>query len=149
MPLSNSELDAAAALLVAAHRALRPRPSLPKACNPTNLLEAYTVQDRFVARLGRPVGYKIGYTNATLQQSLGISSPVFGRLIEGRVWQSPAKLPASGFATRVIETEFGFRMGGALPPRAAEYSFEEVTAAVAAAMPSFEIVDSRFEEWRP
>jgi 2-keto-4-pentenoate hydratase len=148
MPLSPSELDAAAALLLAAHRALRPRPKLPNACAPANLLEAYAVQDRFVARLGRPAGYKIGYTNVTLQQSLGISSPVFGRLIAGRIWPSPAALPAASFATRVVETEFGFRMARVLPPRAAPYSLDEVTAAVGAALPAFEIVDSRFEEWR-
>ena len=148
MPLGNSELAAAAALLLAAHRALRPRPRLPAACSPTNLLEAYTIQDRFVSRLGKPVGYKIGYTNAALQQSLGISSPVFGRLIAGRVWPSPAVLPAANFATRVVETEFGFRMARALPPRTSPYSLEAVTDAIGSAFPSFEIVDSRFEEWR-
>jgi 2-keto-4-pentenoate hydratase len=148
MPLVDAELDAAAALLLAAHRALRPRPRLPAACSPTSLLEAYTIQDRFVARLGRALGYKIGYTNVALQQSLGISAPVFGRLIEGRVSRSPAKLPAAKFASRVVETEFGFRMARALPPRAAPYSLEAVTRAVGAALPSFEIVDSRFEEWR-
>ncbi len=148
MPLADAELDAAAALLLAAHRALRPRPRLPAACTPTNLPDAYTIQDRFVARLGRPVGYKIGYTNVALQQSLGIGAPVFGRLIEGRVWPSPAALPAAQFATRVVETEFGFRMARPLPPRAAPHGFDAVTGAVGAVLPSFEIVDSRFEEWR-
>jgi 2-keto-4-pentenoate hydratase len=148
MPLGNVEIDAAAALLLAAHRALRPRPRLPAACTPTSALDAYAIQDRFVARLGRPVGYKIGYTNAAVQQSLGISSPVFGRLIEGRVSSSPASLPAARFANRVIETEFGFRMARALSAGAAPHSLEAVTAAVGSALPSFEIVDPRFEEWR-
>ena len=142
------ELDAAATLLIAAHRALRPRPKLPAACAPKNLLEAYTVQDRFVAMLGTPAGYKLGYVNPAVQQSLGITEPVFGRLIAERVHRSPASLPAASFATRVIETEFGFRMARALPARPAPYSLEEVTAAVGAALPALEIVDSRFEEWR-
>jgi len=142
------ELDAAATLLIAAHRALRPRPKLPAACAPKNLLEAYTIQDRFVAMLGRPAGYKLGYVNPAVQQSLGITSPVFGRLIAGRVHASAAALPAAGFATRVVETEFGFRMARALPARATPYALDEVAAAVGAVLPSFEIIDSRFEEWR-
>lgn len=142
------ELDAAATLLIAAHRALRPRPKLPAACAPKTLLEAYAVQDRFVALLGRPVGYKLGYVNPAVQQSLGIGEPVFGRLIAGRVHASPAALPAVDFATRVVETEFGFRMARALPARAEPYSLDEVAGAIGAALPALEIVDSRFEEWR-
>ena len=148
VPLGTSELDAAATLLVAAHRALRPRPALPKACSPTDQLDAYAIQERFVAMLGRPVGYKIGYTNPQLQRTLGIGSPVHGRLIAGRTHASPAVLPAARLATRVVETEFGFRMARALPANGAPYSVEAVSAAVAAALPSFEIVDSRFESWR-
>jgi 2-keto-4-pentenoate hydratase len=148
VPLGSSELDAAAALLVAAQRALRPRPALPKACTPTSALDAYAVQDRFVAKLGRPVGYKIGFTNPSLQRSLGIPSPVYGRLIEGRVLASPASLPSAKFAERVIETEFGVRMARPLPARSAPHSLEAVVDAVGALMPSFEIVDSRFEHWR-
>jgi 2-keto-4-pentenoate hydratase len=148
MALADVRIDAAAALLVAAQRAVRPRPALPRECAPADLADAYAIQDRFVARLGRPAGYKIGYANAAVQQSLGIHEPVFGRLIQGRILQSPARLPAAGFATRVVETEFGVRMARALPPRREPYAEAEVTAAVGAVMPSLEIVDSRFEEWR-
>jgi len=148
MALDALKTDTAATLLIAALRAVKPRPALPKDCAPANLADAYAIQDRFVARLGRPVGYKIGYANASVQQSLGITEPVFGRLIEGRVFPSPGSLPSAGFATRVVETEFGVRMSRSLPPRAASYSLEEVTAAVECVMPSFEIVDSRFDEWR-
>jgi 2-keto-4-pentenoate hydratase len=148
MALSELRIDSAATLLVAALRAVRPRPALPRDCAPANLADAYAIQDRFVAHLGRPVGYKIGYANEAVQRAFGISEPVFGRLLADRVLQSPAALPAAGFATRVVETEFGVRMGRALPARAEPYSLEAVTEAVAAVMPSFEIVDSRFEEWR-
>ncbi|HTO07716.1 MAG TPA: fumarylacetoacetate hydrolase family protein [Myxococcota bacterium] len=148
MALSELQVDSAATLLVAALRALRPRPALPRDCAPSSLADAYAIQDRFVARLARPVGYKIGYSNEVVQRAFGISEPVFGRLLEGRVHPSPARLPSAGFATRVVETEFGVRMARALPPRAEPYSLDEVTRSVAAVMPSFEIVDSRFEEWR-
>jgi 2-keto-4-pentenoate hydratase len=148
MALGDVELDAAAALLLAAFRAGRPRPRLPAVCTPKSELDAYAIQDRFVARLGRPVGYKIGFTNPLIQQAFGISTPMFGRLLEGRVTASPAALPSASFSTRVIETEVGVRMARALPARAALYSLEAVTAAIGAVMPAFEIIDSRFEDWR-
>jgi 2-keto-4-pentenoate hydratase len=148
MPLGPSELDAAATLLVAAHRALRPRPALPKGCNPTDYLDAYAIQDRFVAMLGKPVGYKIGYTNPLLRETLGIPGPIFGRLIAGRVGRSPAQLLAARFHLRVVETEFAFRMARPLPARATPWSAGEVADAIGAVIPSFEIVDPRFENWR-
>jgi 2-keto-4-pentenoate hydratase len=141
-------IERAAELLLEARRARRPRGPLPVACAPADLAAAYAVQDRFVAGQGRPVGYKIGYTNPILQRRLGITSPVFGRLLEDRIHASPVVLPASDFATRVIETEVGVRMARGLPPRATPYSPEEVADAVELAFPSFELVDSRFVDWR-
>lgn len=141
-------LDRAAELLLEARRARRPRGPLPADCAPADLAAAYGVQDRFVAGQGRPVGWKIGYTNPVLQRALGITQPVFGRLLADRVWPSAAALPASDFATRVIETEVGVRMARALPPRARPWSPEEVADAVECVFPSFELVDSRFTDWR-
>jgi 2-keto-4-pentenoate hydratase len=148
MALSELQIDSAALLLLASLRAVRPRPALPRECAPANLADAYAIQERFVSRLGRPAGYKIGYASEVVQRAFGISEPVFGRLLADRVLPSPGVLPSAGFTTRVVETEFGVRMGRALPARAEAYSLDEVTGAVAAVMPSFEIVDSRFEEWK-
>jgi 2-keto-4-pentenoate hydratase len=44
----------------------------------------------------------------------------------------------------VAELEFAFRMGGDLPPRAGEYTQDEVLAAVATLHPAIELPDSRF-----
>src|SRR5262245_48707941 len=141
-------VERAAELLLEARRARQPRGPRPADCAPADLLAAYAVQDRFVAGQGRAVGYKVGYTNPALQRALGIPSPVFGRLLEGRVYPSPAVLPASDFAVRVIETEVGVRMARGLPARGAPCSPEEVADAVEVVFPSFELVDSRFVEWR-
>jgi 2-keto-4-pentenoate hydratase len=141
-------IERAAQLLLEARSARRQRGPLPVECAPADLAQAYAVQDRFVAAQGQPAGYKIGYTNPALQRALGIPSPVFGRLLADRVFASPAALPASDFAVRVIETEVGVRMGRALPPRAEPWSPEEVADAVELAFPSFELVDSRFADWR-
>jgi 2-keto-4-pentenoate hydratase len=141
-------IERAAELLLEARRARKPRGPLPAACAPADLAAAYAVQDLFVAGQGRPAGYKIGYTNPSLQRALGIASPVFGRLLADRIHASPVVLPASDFATRVIETEVGVRMARDLPPRSTPYPPGEVADAVEFVFPSFELVDSRFVDWR-
>ena len=100
------------------------------------------------AYLGTPVGYKIAYINPAVQKQLGIPSPMFGRLFEGRVFASPARLAASRFNFILVETEFAFRMARPLPTRARPYLLDEVVAAVGAAIPAFELADTRYLDWR-
>jgi 2-keto-4-pentenoate hydratase len=148
MAMSESAIERAADALATADRTAQPIDALPSGCAPANLEEAYAIQDRFVARLGRPVGYKIAYINRAVQERLGISAPLFGRLVEGRVFQSPAKLEAARFSNLIVETEFSFRMARALPASAAPFTLAEVESAIAAAIPSLELADSRFRSWR-
>jgi 2-keto-4-pentenoate hydratase len=143
-----ARIERAAAALCEAEAKRAPLPGLPEAARPRDVAEAYAVQDRFAAFLGRPVGYKIAYINPDVQRALGIPSPMFGRLFEGRVFASPARLAATRFNHILVETEFSFRMARDLPPRAAAYTREEVEDAVAAVMPSFELADTRYSDWR-
>jgi 2-keto-4-pentenoate hydratase len=122
--------------------------ALPDALRPRDLAEAYAIQDRFAAALGRPVGYKVAYINPAVQRALGIPSPMFGRLIEGRVFDSPGRLRGDGYFHRLVETEFAFRMARPLPPRATPYAQDEVVGAVATLVPCFEIADTRFADWK-
>jgi len=129
----------------AKHRAL---PGLPSDTRPTNLREAYAIQDRFAAKLGRPIGYKIAYINPAVQKQLGIPSPMFGRPIEGRVATSPARLDPARFFNLLVETEFSFRMARALPASRAPFELAQVVDAVGAVIPSIELADTRFADWR-
>jgi 2-keto-4-pentenoate hydratase len=115
--------------------------------------DGYVVQDMVVAGLlaapgGRPVGWKIGCTNASAQRLLGLDGPFFGRLLSPFVHQSPATLPAGDFNMRCIEAEFAFRLGEDLPAGGAPYDRERVAGAVAAVLPAIEIVDTRFRDWQ-
>ena len=127
------------------HRALA---GLPSDARPTSLVEAYAIQDRFVARLGRPVGYKIAYINPAVQKRLGIPSPMFGRLIDGRVLRSPARLDPARFFHILVETEFAFRLARALPAREAPFDAARVVDAVGTVIPSIELADTRFTDWQ-
>jgi 2-keto-4-pentenoate hydratase len=148
MDETRDRIERAAALLCEAEAKHAPIPGLPADARPRDVAEAYAVQDRFAAFLGRPVGYKIAYINPAVQKQLGIPSPMFGRLFEGRVFASPARLEASRFNHILVETEFSFRVARALPARAVPYSLDEVVAAVGAAIPSFELADTRYVDWR-
>jgi 2-keto-4-pentenoate hydratase len=148
MEEARKRIERAAALLCEAEAKRAPIAELPPDAKPRDVAEAYAVQDRFAAFVGRPVGYKIAYINPAVQRQLGIPSPMFGRLFEGRVLASPAELSATRFNFVLVETEFAFRMARALPARATAYTPAEVVAAVAAVVPAFELADTRYRDWR-
>jgi 2-oxo-3-hexenedioate decarboxylase/2-keto-4-pentenoate hydratase len=141
-------VERAAAALCEAEARHRALPGLAVDAAPTSAAEAYAIQDRFVARLGRPIGYKIAYINPEVQRRLGIPSPMFGRLIEGRIAQSPARLDPARFFNLLVETEFSFRMARGLPASEGPFTLEQVVAAVGAAIPSIELADTRFANWQ-
>jgi 2-keto-4-pentenoate hydratase len=72
--------------------------------------QAYELQDE-VARLRerrgeKIVGYKVGCTSAAIQQQLGISEPIFGRLFETGCHPSGVRLSCGDFANAAVEGEF-------------------------------------------
>ncbi|MEX2207182.1 MAG: fumarylacetoacetate hydrolase family protein [Myxococcota bacterium] len=148
MDESRGRIERAAALLCEAEAKRAPIAGLPADSRPRDVAEAYAVQDLFAASLGRPVGYKIAYINPAVQRQLGIPSPMFGRLFEGRVFASPARIAATRFNFILVETEFSFRVSRALPARGRPYAQGEVVEAVGAAIPSFELADTRYTDWR-
>ena len=143
--MDDDAIERAAALLLAAQRDHEQLRELPRSCRPDTLAEAYAIQARFVAGLGgAPVGYKVAASNPAIQKRFNITAPLSGRLIEGRVFTSPATIDPSALFRIGIETEYAFRMGRDLPPAGAPYGRERVAEAVAALVPAIEVVDWRF-----
>jgi 2-keto-4-pentenoate hydratase len=132
--------------------ALRQEPQIPQTFRPENLAAGYAVQEGVVNRLlkkydGRAIGYKVACTNKLAQELLGTDTPFYGRLLSPFAYQSPARLNARDFSMRVIEAEFSFQLAGDLPREGAPYDRESVADAVAAILPSIEIVDTRYTVW--
>ena len=132
--------------------AIRQEPQIPETFRPGNLAAGYAVQEGVVNRLlkkygGHAIGYKVACTNKLAQELLGTDTPFYGRLLSPFVYQSPAKLNAHDFSMRVIEAEFSFQLAGDLPREGAPYDRESVAEAVAALLPSIEIVDTRYTVW--
>jgi 2-keto-4-pentenoate hydratase len=139
----------AAELLLAARRERRALAAIPADCRPADLDEGYRIQDAFVALAGRAVaGFKIGATSPRAQAFLEIDEPFAGCVLQGDLHDSPARLPAGNFIFRLIEPEFAFRLGRALPLRAQGYTREEVVGAVATLHPAIELVTSGLQDWR-
>lgn len=140
-------IERAAELLTAAWSGRSPLEDLPADCRPATLADAYAVQAAFARSLGEPAGYKIGYTNPQVQKQFGVGEPIIGRLFRERVVDSPADLGALKLARPAAEPEIGFRMAAALPTGDAPFGAEQVAAAVDVALPSIEVVSSRFASW--
>lgn len=70
-----------------------------------SMADAECIQARLLARLesklGRPVGYKAGLTNAAVQQRFGHDAPVRGVLLAGMLLPDGASVPAK-FGTRPL-----------------------------------------------
>src|SRR4029079_11598200 len=88
---------------------------------PEKLSDAYASQHRVVAGLlaptgGRCIGYKVACTNEIAQAALQIDRPLFRRLMSHTTSPRGATLTADQFTHRVIEAEFGFRVGSDVEP---------------------------------
>lgn len=138
-------LEQAADRLVMARRNRQPTPGLQEV---ETFDDAYAVQAAFRARWGDSVvGHKVGCSSEQSQRLVNSPGPIAGSLFRASLWQEPATLDSAQFFVVGVEAEFGFRLGADLPPRAAPYDREEVSAAVEAVVPVIEICDTRLADW--
>ena len=111
---------------------------------PTTEADAYEVQAQMIEVSGLGViGWKIGATADALLELLGVTQPFVGPLFERYVYSSGDEVPI--LEGHKLESEITIRLKSPLPYREAPYSRDEVAAAVAAILPSIEIVGARSE----
>jgi 2-keto-4-pentenoate hydratase len=121
---------------------------LPGHCRPSDRDEAYAIQAQLAQLSEQQVfGWKIAATSDAGQKHIGVDGPLAGRLLSTRVMNSGSRLPLGQNLMKVAEAEFAFRMRASLPPRADEYSTEDVLNAVATLHPAIEIPDSRYGDF--
>jgi 2-keto-4-pentenoate hydratase len=111
-----------------------------------SLDDAYGIQraleQALVLRGERVVGWKAGFTNASVQASYGVSEPVLGFMLGSGVYSGGDTIPVNRFAGLGVEVEVAFLLkrdlaGPGVTPVSALLSVE-------GAMPSFELIDFRF-----
>lgn len=122
--------------------------ALPAVLRPPDEPSAHAIQAALPAAADRPVvGWKIAATSAAGQAHIQVDGPLPGRILDVFVRPMGASISLSGNRMRVVEPEFAFRIGAALPPRSAPYVADEVLAAVESLHPAFELPDSRYEDF--
>ena len=145
------DVEKAAAMLVRDHAQKRRIVPFARDYGATDLAGAYAIQAAFVKRLeatlGRRVGYKIGLTSRRMQEMCGVNHPNSGVVFEKRLHNSGVVLALSRLGRLGIEFECCARMGTSLAPRAQPYTLEEVSAAVEAVCPAFEVIDDRNSDY--
>lgn len=140
----------AAERLWAAARSARPCAPVRDLVEAGDLDAAYTVQqrnvERAVAELGwHPSGRKIGLTAEAVRAQLGVDEPDFGTLFAERATASGGRVPLGGLLAPRVEAEIALVLGADLD--GAGHTPDDVAAAVAAVVPSLEIIDSRIADW--
>lgn len=122
-----------------------------------DLAAAYAVQQGLVQRRlaggARVVGRKIGATSQAVQDQLGVDQPDFGYLLDEMdvsAAAAPGGAPISmaGLLQPRVEAEVAFRLARDIDVPEDQITLELVRDAVAVAIPSLEIVDSRIEAWQ-
>lgn len=148
-PLVDHAAAAAHLLDMRAHQ--RIEPNLPEHLRPADLEDAYAIQEKVVGSLlpagERSLGYKCACTSSIAQTALQIDRPVFGQLMPHTTSPSGAELAAVDFVHRVIEAEFGFRLGSDVEPVDGGHTHESIADHIDAVIPAIEIVDYRYESW--
>lgn len=118
---------------------------------PPDLASSYAIQEQVVDGVlpagSRRIGYKVACTSEIAQTALQIDRPVFGQLLSHTTSTSGVVLEADRFVHRVIEAEFGFRLGSDVVEREGGHTHESIAEHIDAVYPAIEIVDHRFESW--
>jgi len=143
---------AVAEFLLELRQSLRIVEGIPADIAPRTPEEGYGVQELLVRKLldaggGHTVGYKIACTSEMAQRALGVNEPFFGTLLSHTCYRSGVTLPASAFTLRCIEAEFGFEIAEDVPI-GREYTSDSIAEFIGAAIPSIEIVDHRYRDWK-
>ena len=132
------KIESAAQLFAAAWRSNKKLDALPQELQPATLDECHAIQDATVKILGEKIGgWKVGLG----KDGVMTRAPIFARLIH----DSGARLDSRTIPMLVIESEIGFRFNKPLPKRDADYSREEVSAAIDA-FPAIELLNSRYAD---
>ena len=139
-----TDTDALGRRLFEAYTAAEPVAPL-SASHDLSMGDAYAVQ---AATLGRrreagaePVGYKLGFTNGTIQAQYDVTEPAHGRLLDDALLDTSVVASDELIEPRV-EPELAFVTD---VPLSGEPAVHEVLAATRAVVPVIEVVDSRME----
>jgi 2-keto-4-pentenoate hydratase len=142
--------EQAAAQLWEAQRSGTPCAPVRSLLPDDDLVVAYDVQQRTVARMidqlgWRPTGRKIGLTAPAVQRQLGVDQPDYGTLFAQLTYADNEPVPADALLQPRIEAEVALVLATDLLVE--RPTITDLIGATAYAVPALEIVDSRIADW--
>ena len=82
-----------------------------------------------------------------MKRLVGFDEPATGAILAKRIYQSPTTIRWADYVHLGVECEIAVKMGAGLPAASAPYSRDDVTSAVSAVMPAFEVGDDRHADY--
>ena len=132
--------ERAARALVEAASAKTVMQDLPHGTAPTDVTEAYAIQDAQLVLSGEPVAaWKVGPSAPDFPETC---API----VTSRLLASPATL-SGDLRLKAVECEVAFRLTKDLPAGGAPYDTDQVRDAIGTAMVSIEAVETRYTNW--
>lgn len=142
----NPPTSLSARLLAAGRQA---RPLVPDQGEGLDVSAGYALQrqgwQQRQARQERLSGWKVAFAGAAAQHRFGLSEPVYGVLTDAMALPKDQPVQLSQLIQPKLEIEVAFTLGQDLHPDV--HSDEALLAAIAEVAPSFEIADSRWQDW--
>ena len=153
MPIDEQETERLADMLIAASGRRTPVDPITDARANFDLADAYRVSRAItrkrMARGDRPIGWKIGFTNASIWATYGIHSPIWAPMYDVTVAAAlvPGTIRCSlaGLLEPRIEPEIGFRLARVPDPGMDEAA---LLGCIDGVTHGFEIVQSVYPGWR-
>jgi 2-keto-4-pentenoate hydratase len=136
--MDQTAVDEVAKLFVQARSTGERLDALPARLKPADFADSCKVMDA----VDKLIGEKIIGTKIAAKPGAEV---VYTTLHAGRAFTSPARIPRELVPSQYMECEISFRLTRDLPPRATDYSEQEVFDALEACA-AFEAVDCRFKD---
>ena len=150
MSISKSQLDKLSQELVRAEKNRRPVTQLSERFANMTVPEAYAIQMRTVeSRVSHEeiiVGKKIGLTSVAMQEMLGVREPDYGIILSKSMINEGEPISMSRLIQPRVESEICFILKEDL--KGPGVTAANVLTATAGVVPAFEIIDSRFQNWK-
>lgn len=141
------KIEQAADLLYSEYSRKEPYSLMKSELSPTSESEAYEIQNAFMQRraqdAGGYAGYKIAFTTKVMQERIGATQPVFGRILSDAVYNSPASLAAENYVNLAVECEVAIKMGRDIASHNGTIEKETVFDAIEYLQLAFEVIDIR------
>jgi len=150
MALSNEQVAQISAELIAAEQSRVPIQALTERFTGVSYEDAYAIQlktfDTYVKGGAVIVGKKIGLTSKAMQDQMNIREPDYGMITDRMVAREGAPIQMSSLILPKIEPELAFLLKEDL--KGPGINVANVIEATEGVMPAFEVIDSRYRDWK-